>query len=109
MASTRSTLSDADVESSVKAEFRRDKKIDESRIHVAVKDGIVALTGSVDNLLSRSRAARIAETVRGVWSVSNRVLIEPLPRPDGDIDRDVKEAIRDDSATEKMPIRVVVK
>ncbi|HEX4337240.1 MAG TPA: BON domain-containing protein [Polyangiaceae bacterium] len=108
-ASDRSTLADSDVESNVKAEFRRDKKIDESRIYVAVKDGIVALTGSVDNLISSSRAAKIAEIVRGVRSVSNRVVIEPLPRPDGDIDRDVQEALRDDSATEKMPIHVAVK
>jgi osmotically-inducible protein OsmY len=108
-ASAQSTLSDSDVESSVKAEFRRDRKIDESRIQVDVKDGIVGLTGSVDNLVSRARAVKIAETVRGVRSVSNRVAVQPLPRPDRDVDRDVKEALRNDSATQKMPIQVAAK
>lgn len=99
---------DGDVLIAVKTELHRDKKIDESRVGVAVDKGIVSLTGRVDNLLSRARAVRIAESVRGVRSVSDRLEIVPTPRQDDAIARDVKKALHYDPATAKMPIQVMV-
>jgi osmotically-inducible protein OsmY len=102
------TMTDADVRNAVQAELNKDGKIDGADISVAVRDGIVELTGKVTNPLSKERANRIAEAVRGVRSVSNRLDISAPPRPDEDIQRDVQRALQYTAATSKMPIHVAV-
>ncbi len=49
--------------------------IDASDISVAVKDGIVTLTGSVDTRSDKRLAEDIADDVRGVWDVDNRLSV----------------------------------
>jgi osmotically-inducible protein OsmY len=40
---------------------------------VNTRDGIVTLSGWVDNLLAKERAGQIAESVKGVRAVVNRI------------------------------------
>ncbi len=89
--------------------LRKDKKLDQAGLAVTVKDGIAELTGTVDNALSKARATRIAEAVRGVRAVDNRSQIEPEKRPDADVERDVRRALLYNAATAKMPIHAVVR
>src|SRR4051812_16145444 len=53
------------IRTAVFAELRKDTKIDHVGLIVTVTDGIAVLTGKVDNVLSKTRATRIAEAVRG--------------------------------------------
>jgi osmotically-inducible protein OsmY len=99
---------DSDVRAAVGSELRKDKKLDQAGINIAVESGIVELTGKVDNLLSKARSSRIAESVRGVRSVSNRLEISAPERPDRDMQRDVAMALVYNAATAKMPIHVDV-
>lgn len=108
-ASVPSAIPDANISVAVTTELHHDAKINQSGVRVTVTDGIVQLTGKIDNILSKDRSTRIAEAVRGVRSVSNRLTISPLPRPDQDIQRDVKKALSYNAATAKMPIRAVVR
>jgi osmotically-inducible protein OsmY len=100
---------DSAVRSAVTAELHKDKKIDQVGLTVAVNDGIVQLTGNVDNALSKDRATRISEAVRGVRAVDNRLVVSPEKRPDADVERDVGKALAYNAATAKLPVRASVK
>ncbi|NNE43453.1 MAG: BON domain-containing protein [Gemmatimonadetes bacterium] len=85
----KTALPDSSITNAVTYEFSADHAVPAPRIDVTTDDGIVSLTGTVDNLLAKERAVRLAETVRGVRSVVDRVTVKP-PRPRAD------EAVRDD-------------
>jgi len=95
---------DSATQAAVLAELKKDKKLDPARVQVTVKDGIVTLSGSVDNVLSKERATRIAEAVRHVRTVDNRLAVSPVSRPDAEIERDVGKALQFNAATAKLPI-----
>ena len=76
-------------------------------IDVNTTEGIVSLTGSVNNLRARERVERIAETVRGVRSVVNRIEVQPPVKQTGEmLQRAVVQALAYDVATEAIEIRV---
>jgi len=67
------------------------------------------LTGKADDPLSKDRATRIAEPVRGARAVDNRMLVAPEQRPDSDVERDVRKALSYNAATAKLPLVASVK
>ncbi|HEX2277098.1 MAG TPA: BON domain-containing protein [Candidatus Tectomicrobia bacterium] len=77
-------------------------------IDVNTRDGIVTLSGWVDNLLAKERAGEIAESVKGVRAVVNRIAITTV-RPDGEILTDVRAAFQADPATDSYEISTIVK
>jgi osmotically-inducible protein OsmY len=99
---------DATLREAVRAELKKDKHLDEDGIQVSATNGIVELTGKVDNALSLRRATRVAEVVRGVRAVSNRIEVDAPKRPDADIEQDVQKALHYVAATAKLPITVKV-
>jgi hypothetical protein len=76
------------LQSVVYERIREDNKILQQGFAVSVKNGVIELTGRVDNLLSRDRATRVAEVVRGVRAVDNRMEIVPEKRNDADVESD---------------------
>ena len=102
-------LSDPNILGAVEDELIMDPAVVLNNIDVSVNEGVVSLTGSVDNILARERAGRVAETVKGVRSVVNRIDVEPvLLRSDTEIERDVQDALLDNAATEAFEVRVSV-
>jgi len=99
---------DMTLRQAVESELKKDKHLDHGNIHVSANDGIVELTGTVDNALSLQRATRVAEVVRGVRAVSNQIKVDTPKRADTDVERDVQKALRYVAATAKMPITVKV-
>jgi len=78
-------------------------------IDITTRDGIVTLTGSVDNLLAKDRAQAIAEATVGVRAVINRIQVQPpADRSDGDIARAVEQALFSDPATDSYEVDVQV-
>ncbi|MDY6948247.1 MAG: BON domain-containing protein, partial [Pseudomonadota bacterium] len=77
-------------------------------VEVTDQNGVVTLSGQVPSLLAKQRAARIAETVRGVVLVENKLTIRPLvPRREADeIERFVEQALLNDPATEAYQVTV---
>jgi osmotically-inducible protein OsmY len=100
---------DADLRQAVSSELREDKHLASAGIQVSATKGVVELTGKVDNLLSKERAARIASAVRWVRAVTNRLDVAPAARPDSDIEHDAEEALTSDAATASLPVHVQVK
>ena len=77
-------------------------------VDVSTSQGIVTLSGSVDNLLAKERAVKIAESIRGVRGVIDRITVTPVSRPDEDIRKDILAALQQDPATESYQVAVSV-
>lgn len=88
MTSATMTRTDEEIQSDVLEELRWDARVQPNEIGVAVRDGVVTLTGWVDNFAKKWAAERTAHRVRGVTAVANDVEVR-LPssaeRTDADI------------------------
>ena len=77
--------SDIDIKRDVEAELHSNPDIDATDIAVAVKNGVVALTGYVRSYMQKREAERAAKRVSGVVAVANDIEVR-LPifnqRPD---------------------------
>jgi osmotically-inducible protein OsmY len=104
MPGASNALADADVTAAVLREVQRDPTIGDNVVEVVTKDGVVDITGTVDNLLAKQRATRHAEAVRGVRVVANRVSVQPQRVDDTVLARRVKDALHANAATEDFQI-----
>lgn len=88
---------DSDIKRDVEAELRWDPDIDASDIAVAVKDGVVTLTGFVRSYSQKYEAERGVKKIKGVRGVANDIEVK-LPslneRADPEIARDAVAAIK---------------
>ena len=101
-------FSDRDILLAIESEFQFDPAVESRLIDVAVKDGIVTLTGKVENLLVREQAAEVAGGIRGVRSVSNQIIVEPIGRSDKEIQNDVNRALARNPTTESFQVNASV-
>jgi osmotically-inducible protein OsmY len=106
-----SMKSDSDLKRAVEQELQWDPDIDATDIAVAVKDGIVTLTGFVRRYKHKRQAEAAAKRVAGVVGVANDIEVR-LPiihkKPDPRIARDAVEAIEKWLPQSSEHIRVVV-
>lgn len=78
--------SDTQIKADVEAELKYEPRVNPNEIGVAVKDGIVTLTGSVDSYMKKVSAEDAAHRVRGVKAVANDIEIRLADeRTDADI------------------------
>src|SRR6202022_2843929 len=96
---TDSMRSDIDIKRDVEAELRWNPDIDATDIAVAVKNGVVTLTGFVRSYAQKLEAEQTAKRVTGVVAVANDIEVR-LPifnqRPDPEIARDAVAAIQNE-------------
>ena len=100
-------MSDLTIKHDVEAELQWEPSVNAAAIGVAVKDGVVTLTGRVPTLPEKMAAARAAARVTGVKAVANELEVGLLPadqRSDEDIARSVANALA--SNTSIPPDRV---
>ena len=84
---------DGEVKADVLSELAWEPDLDASRIAVAVRDGVVTLTGDVDSLQQRWVAERAAQRVLGVRAVADTLEVR-LPALGERTDAEIVEAIR---------------
>jgi osmotically-inducible protein OsmY len=88
MATKTATQTDDQIQKDVLNELKWDSRVQSTEIGVAVKDGIVTLTGWVNSYTKKWAAEEIAHRVRGVLAVANDIEVR-LPsfaeRTDADI------------------------
>jgi len=101
-------IKDIDITLAIDTQLSNDENVPSHMIDMITKDGIVKMTGSVDNLLARQRAAKVAETVKGVRAVINGIEVRPTARADEQIRLDVEQALQDDPATDPYKLSVTV-
>lgn len=103
---------DSDIKRDVEAELRWDPDIDATDIGVAVKDGVVTLTGFVRSYSQKYQAEREIKKVKGVRGVANDIEVR-LPsaneRPDPEIVRDAVAAIKRELPYSSEHIQVVAR
>ena len=76
MATATFIHTDEEIRDDVLAELKWDPQVQASEIGVAVKDGVVALTGWVDSYLKKWRAEEDTERVAGVKAVANDIEVK---------------------------------
>ncbi|MGA1796673.1 MAG: BON domain-containing protein [bacterium] len=101
-------ITDIDIAYAVKAELLADEAVSAHLIDVQAKKGVVTLSGSVDNLVSKERATIIAESIKGVRSVVNLIEVRPVERGDEEILKDVVKALALDPAADAYELKVEV-
>ena len=82
------THTDEQIQKDVLAELKWDARVQPNEIGVAVKDGVVTLTGWVDSYMKKWAAEEAAHRVRGVKAVANDIevrLLSSSERTDADI------------------------
>jgi osmotically-inducible protein OsmY len=103
---------DSDIKRDVEAELRWDPDINPTDIGVAVKDGVVTLTGFVRSYTEKWQAERDAKRVAGVVGVANDIEVR-LPtssqRPDPEIARDAVAALKHELPYSYETMKVIVK
>ena len=103
---------DSDIKRDVEAELRWDPDIDTTDIGVAVKDGVVTLTGFVRSYSQKYQAEREVKKVKGVRGVANDIEVK-LPsaneRPDPEIVRDAVAALKRELPYSSEHIQVVAR
>ncbi len=103
------TRTDEEIQQEVLAELKWEPQIQPNEVGVAVKDGIVTLTGWVDSYLKKWAAEDAALRVRGVKAVVNDIEVSlTTERTDEDIAKAVINALEWDAfvPTEKIQVTV---
>lgn len=107
-AETKEIPGDRDIAFAVENQFLFDKSVPWHAVDAVVKDGVVTLTGTVSNLLDKERATVLAQSVRGVQSVTNNLVINAPKRADTAIRTDVEAALKADAAADAYEVTTEV-
>jgi osmotically-inducible protein OsmY len=91
MAVGTETRTDAQIQTDVLSELKYDARVLPNEIGVAVKDGVVTLTGWVDSYTKKWAAEEAAHRVRGVKAVANDIEVR-LPTAEERTDADIAAA-----------------
>ncbi len=97
-------ISDRDITSAITFRLIRDDAVSSHLIDVETNNGIVELSGSVDNILAKNRAVKLARTIKGVRSVIDQMRVKPVSRTDNEIRQDIQNALLFDPATESYEV-----
>ena len=102
----------SDIKRDVESELKWDPDIDASDIGVAVKNGVVTLSGFVRSYTQKYQAEKATKRVKGVLGVANDIEVR-LPsvheKTDPEIARAAVEAIKNELPYSHENIKVVVK
>ena len=85
---------DAALKKDVMDELKWEPKVNADAIGVAVKDGVVTLSGYVDSYLGKLNAEYAAQRVTGVRGVVQKIDVK-LPDSSGRTDEDIARAVAD--------------
>ncbi len=99
-------VGDADITYWVKDALRHDPRVDASEITASTKEGIVTLSGSVDNLSAKKYADLEAKKINGVLGVVNKITVMPSYRSDTDIRNAIRRRILNSAVIESQGLKV---
>ncbi len=103
--SAKQEQSDTWIEKAVNRAFDYDPRVSPFKIKVEAEDGIVKLTGVVDNRKAKAAAKEDAENTTGVIWVKNHIRVRPYEIPDDETLADkVETAIADSPLLDKYDI-----
>jgi osmotically-inducible protein OsmY len=100
------TLNDQNIEAAITSALLFDEGVPSQRITVEVKDGIAKLSGVVETLRIKQRAAELALAIKGVRSVVNDLDVYPTDIAAKELATDVRNTLLLDPATEAYEVTV---
>jgi osmotically-inducible protein OsmY len=110
MAAKTQLRSDEEIRNSVILELKWDPKITSSDIGVAVKDGVVTLTGFVSSYWEKDAAEKAAKRVYGVRGIANDLEVKlGTTRTDPEIARDLIHELESHVSIPAKDIKVTVR
>jgi len=86
-------ISDEAIVNAILADLEWEKDVSSQFIAVDCDDGVVTLSGTVENILSRERAKEIAASIRGVRDIVDDLRVVPAYRMDEQVYIDVINAL----------------
>lgn len=102
---------DTEVQKDVMAQLKWDPFLNAAEIGVAVKDGVVTLSGRVDSYSKKLAAESAAKKILGVKAVAEEIRVGPSPafrRTDPEIAEAVLNALRWHTAVQEDQIKIKV-
>jgi osmotically-inducible protein OsmY len=100
---------DADVADAVEDALLWDPRVSSFDVDVEAQDGLVTLSGVVDNLKAKRSAAQTAANTTGVQRVKNHLKVRPTEtRDDVALEREVRAALIRDPYVERFDVEVDV-
>ena len=69
-------MSDSWITTKVKSDFAVEKGVPATSIHVDTYEGVVTLSGKVENQAEADKAVRVASEIKGVKSVVNKMQVK---------------------------------
>lgn len=75
--SSESKVDDATINQNIQSKIASDETLASQNIQVETKDGVVTLTGTVDDRILETKAITLSQSVEGVKSVDSRIMIKP--------------------------------
>ncbi len=76
-AETKQAASDSAITTKIKSKYLVEKNFKSYKVSVETKDGVVVLSGFVDDASTKARAEQIARTTKGVKDVKNGLVVKP--------------------------------
>jgi osmotically-inducible protein OsmY len=98
-------LADARITREIVQRLEKDPGIHPEGIVVTTDKGVAQLNGTVPDLLSKDRAAGVAEMVRGVRAVVDQVEVRAPERSDADIEQDISGLLQSQAAIASFDVR----
>lgn len=92
----------------IQGQLLSDQKVASHLIDVDTDNGIVTLSGTVDHLLAKDRAVKLAQSTSGVRAVIDQLDVKPVMRTDEQIKEDINQALMQDPATEEFEVDVTI-
>jgi osmotically-inducible protein OsmY len=107
-ASAKMEITDNGITTAVEDGLARAKGLLPNDVDVSTSQGVVTLSGSVENLPDKERVIKTAKSVRGVRGVIDQLTVYALARPDDEIRADIQAALHQDPATEAFQTTAAV-
>jgi osmotically-inducible protein OsmY len=101
-------VTDASLAKALQRSIGGDTVLAQQHIRVTVLRDAVTLSGSVNSVTAKTRAARLVEGFRGPKELHNELVVAAPPRPDADIAQDVRQVLQYDRATRSAKVQVEV-
>lgn len=103
----KKNVTDGQITGQVEEQLLFDPAVPYNTIDVSTQLKVVSLSGTVDNLLAKERAAKLARAVRGVKSVVNRIEVAPYKTvTPAALERNARGALIHNPATESFDVTV---
>lgn len=98
-----------DIAAAVESELLFDAQTPAQSIQVEEENGVVTLSGTVESILEKTRAEKLAGTVRGVRKVNNRIKVKPPEHiSDQEVRENIQSALLANPATTSYDVEVAV-